>query len=121
MIEYKYPKIMLILIVLVFFTGSINAEVPGTMNYQSRLTDNAGNPVADSLYNVIFRIYDETNIKLWEESHQIATNDGLFSVQLGSNGSLLNANVFNHTECWLGVTVVYCSLLVKHILRGYSG
>jgi hypothetical protein len=105
MLIYKNPKLLLILIAFVFFTEPVDAGVPGTMNYQGRLTCEAGNPAADSVYNVIFRIYDETNAKLWEESHQIATSDGLFSVQLGSNGSPLNADVFNHSECWLGITV----------------
>ncbi|MEJ2703618.1 MAG: hypothetical protein P8Z79_14365 [Sedimentisphaerales bacterium] len=99
------PKLLLTLIVFIFLAGPIGAEVPGSMNYQGYLTNDAGNPVADSLYNVTFKIYDETNTKLWEESHQIATSGGLFSVQLGSNGSPLNADVFNHSECWLGITV----------------
>jgi len=105
MIKYKYPKMLLILIALILFTLSINAEVPSTMDYQGRLTNGAGNPVANGMYDVTFKIYDEINTKLWEESHQITTSDGLFSVKLGSNGSPLGADVFNHSECCLGITV----------------
>jgi hypothetical protein len=99
------PKFLLTLILFFCLAGFILAEVPSFMNYQGYLTDDAGSPVADSLYNVTFKIYDETNTKLWEESHQIATSDGLFSVKLGSYGSPLNADVFSHSECWLGITV----------------
>jgi len=105
MFSYINPKLLPALIMFILLAGSIGAEVPGSMNYQGYLTDDAGNPVADSIYNVTFKIYDETNTKRWEESHQIAVNDGLFSVQLGSNGSPLNSDVFNHTECRLGITV----------------
>jgi len=105
MFSYINQKLLLTIITFFFLAGSISAEVPGSMYYQGYLTDDAGNPIADSLYDVVFRIYDETNTKLWEESHQIITSDGLFSVQLGSNGSPLDADVFNHIECWLGITV----------------
>jgi hypothetical protein len=105
MSNYRIQKLLLTLIAFIFLAGSVGADVPGSMNYQGCLTDDAGNPVANDTYNVIFRIYDETNTKRWEESHQVATKGGLFSVQLGSNGSPLNADVFNHSECWLGITV----------------
>ncbi|NIS18103.1 MAG: hypothetical protein GWN14_06930, partial [candidate division Zixibacteria bacterium] len=105
MFNYSNQKSVLTVIAFIFLTVFIRAEVPGSMNYQGYLTDDEGSPVADSLYNVTFKIYDETNTKLWEESHQIATSDGLFSVKLGSNGSPLNADVFSHSECWLGITV----------------
>ncbi len=75
------------------------------MNYQGLLTDNNNNPVSDSSHNVSFKIYDETDMVRWEELHTITTINGLFTVQLGSNGSPLTADVFNHAECWLGITV----------------
>ena len=81
------------------------ADIPSTMSYQGRLFDNAGDPVADLEYDVTFRIYDGTDTVLWEESHLVATTDGLFTVNLGSNGSPLTADIFNHSECWLGITV----------------
>jgi hypothetical protein len=102
-----FYKTILILVTLslVFIMVPASAGVPGTMNYQGRLADAAGNPVADNSYNVVFRIYDESSTQLWEETHQITTSDGLFSVQLGSQGSPLTSDVFDHTECWLGITV----------------
>ncbi len=84
---------------------SVGAEVPNTMNYQGRLTDATGNPVADIPHSITFKIYDETSAVRWEESHIATTTDGFFSVELGSNGTPLTVDVFNCTECWLGITV----------------
>lgn len=81
------------------------AQVPSMMNYQGRLTDAAGDPVANEPHSVTFRIYDETYTQRWIESHIVTPTDGLFSVQLGSNGSPLADDIFDYLECWLGITV----------------
>jgi len=101
----KMPQFLLTVLLLVVFAVNVSAEAPGMMNYQGRLTDNAGEPVADVPHDITFRIYDETSTVLWEESHVITTTDGFFSVQLGSNGSPLTPDIFDHAECWLGITV----------------
>ncbi len=105
MVRFISFRITLTVLLLVAFIVSVNAEVPTIMNYQGRLTDNTGNPVPDTTHNVIFKIYDETSAIIWEESHTINTADGFFSVQLGSNGSPLTADIFDHSERWLGITV----------------
>jgi hypothetical protein len=105
MFRYITPRILLTLITFILLIGATSAEVPSSMNYQGYLADDDGNPVVDDTYDVVFRIYDETNAELWQESHQVSTVDGLFSVRLGSNGSPLNADIFDHSECWLGITV----------------
>jgi hypothetical protein len=38
--------------------SAIQADVPQLINYQGRLTDGSGVPVADGTYEVIFTIYD---------------------------------------------------------------
>ncbi|MBD3257905.1 hypothetical protein GF377_05690 [candidate division GN15 bacterium] len=86
-------------------TVSVSAEVPSTMSYQGRLADSSGNPVADTPHDITFRIYDEGSILLWEEAHTVTTADGLFSVELGSNGTPLTPDVFVSDECWLGIAV----------------
>ena len=105
MTRFIIPMVFLSTLILVVLGMSIYAEVPSTMSYQGRLTDTNGDPVADIPHNITFRIYDETSTVRWEESHTIATTDGLFTVQLGSNGSPLTVDVFNYAECWLGITV----------------
>jgi hypothetical protein len=105
MTRFIIPRVLSSALVLVILTVSIRAEVPSTMNYQGRLTDDAGDPVADMPHNITFKIYDETSTLRWEESHIVTTTDGLFSVELGSNGTPLTVDIFNYNECWLGITV----------------
>jgi len=105
MTRLTIPRIFSVTLVLVLITITIHAEVPGTMNYQGCLNDASGDPVTDGPHNVTFRIYDQTNVIIWEETHIVFTTSGLFSVQLGSNGVLLTPDVFSHAERWLGITV----------------
>ena len=60
--------------------------IPQMMSYQGRLTDASGVPVEDKLYAVRFRLYAEPTggMPFWEEEQQVRTQDGLFSVLLGS-------------------------------------
>jgi len=103
--RYRSMQLLFTILVFAFIPIAINADVPGSMNYQGYLTDSNGNPVADIPHNITFKIYDETSTMLWEESHILTTTNGIFSVQLGSNGTPLSGDVFNHAECWLGITV----------------
>jgi hypothetical protein len=105
MTGFARPKLLIAVLILMLSVLPVYAGVPGTMNYQGRLTDSSGEPVEDSTYSVIFRIYDESGVIRWQESQVVATANGLFSAQLGSSGSPLSADVFNHDECWLGITV----------------
>lgn len=98
-------RITLAVVGLLALAATASAEVPTLMNYQGRLTDPGGTPVANGSYEVTFRIYDEISVEHWSEVHNITTNAGLFSVQLGSNGSPLNNYEFNHAECWLGIQI----------------
>lgn len=68
--------------------------IPYKVNFQGRLTTNAGAPVADGLYNLQFRIYDASSSgnQLWietrETTNRVQVTSGLFSVQLGDVSSL---------------------------------
>ncbi len=86
-------------------SASVSAQVPSMMTYQGRLTDDVGAPLPNEPVNVTFRIYDQLSTQRWIESHVISPTDGLFSVQLGSNGSPLTEDLLTYDECWLGVTV----------------
>ncbi len=86
---------------------SISAQVPNTINYQGRLTDASGSPVADGAYLVKFIIYDAAvgGADLWNTGFQnITTNGGLFTYELGSNIAL-PAGIFDDTTRYLGITV----------------
>ncbi len=58
--------------------------IPWRMNYQGYLTDNAGNPVTDTL-NMGFTMYTAPvgGTELWGESLAVAVENGIFNVVLG--------------------------------------
>jgi len=101
MFKPRIPQILLstlLLLLLVFVTDS-NAIWPGLMNYQGRLTNNSGNPVADGSYDVTLKIY-QTSAALWTESHSVFTTNGFLSV-----GSPLPSWIFGLDPRWLGITI----------------
>ncbi len=80
------------------------SSVPNVINFQGKLTDNAGNPVADGTHSFVFRIYDGDVTQpgatlLWTEGGGgggpvlLTTSGGLFNHQLGSIADL-PANLF---------------------------
>jgi hypothetical protein len=63
------------------------AEVPSTMSYQGLLTDGAGTPVADGVYDLTLRLYDvpSDGAPLWTETQSaVPVARGIFSISLGS-------------------------------------
>jgi hypothetical protein len=60
--------------------------VPRMLSYQGRLFDGNGEPVPDTVYPVTFRLYTEPTggVYIWDESQNVHTDDGLFSVLLGA-------------------------------------
>ena len=103
-----YKKLSItIAICLAVALGSVFAVAPNTINYQGRLTNNAGDPVADGAVLVKFVIYDAPvgGAVLWDAGFQnISTVNGLFSYELGSNVAFPN-NLFADTVRWLGITI----------------
>jgi len=92
---------------LFFAVSSIFAVAPNTTNYQGRLLDNAGNPVADGGYSMRFVIYDAAvaGAIIWDAGFQnVNTIDGLFSYELGSN-VVFPSGLFADTLRWLGITI----------------
>jgi len=83
------------------------AGVPGTINLQGRFTDGAGNNVADGVYTVAFRIYDDAiaGNTLWSETLPVQVTDGLYAVRAGTT-SAIPADLFSSgANRYLGVTV----------------
>ncbi len=105
MLILSFSRVILSALLVVLFFGYAEGEVPGTMTYQGRLTDELGNPVPDGPHDVTFRIYNESETVVWEESYSVTTSEGLFQVELGSNGSPLTPDLFDNSECRLGITV----------------
>lgn len=72
-----------------WFVVAAQAEVPKTMAFQGRLTDQNGQ-LLDGTQTVTFKIYDAANAgtKLWEETQTVPVSQGLFSTLLGTVSSL---------------------------------
>lgn len=81
-------KRSLLTFIILLGAVAVGAEVPKTINFQGRLTDSGGVPVADSAYNVSIRIYATAGAPvgshLWADTYDIQTRNGYFEVALGS-------------------------------------
>ena len=82
----------------------------GTIAYQGRLADSAGNPITDTV-NMEFRLYDVAAggtalwSELWTGSNAVRVSDGLFNVMLGSLEPIPQDVVAGHDQLFLGITV----------------
>ena len=71
--------------------ASVGAAQPmDTFNFQGRLTQADGTVVTDGAYTVDFALYTVATdgAPLWQETQVVNTQDGLFTVQLGSSTPL---------------------------------
>ncbi len=91
---------------------AVSAATPAALNYQGRLTDSGGSPVADGSKSVHFVIYNDATASaaaniLWDSGPTtVTTTDGLFSVMLGAAPMTpLPDSLFADSSAWLGVTV----------------
>ncbi|MFO7651795.1 MAG: tail fiber domain-containing protein [bacterium] len=66
--------------------GPDAVTIPRLLSYQGRLADTTGRAVPDTLYAVRFRLYEQPSggTQFWEETQDVQTRSGLFSVLLGS-------------------------------------
>jgi hypothetical protein len=82
------------------------SDIPRTINYQGRLTDQNGNPLTDGIYGTTFTLYDATvnGTIMWSDTYSLQTKNGYFNIILGSNAAHpLNVN-FNQPY-YLGIAV----------------
>lgn len=84
---------MSVVVVVGMLVSVAFAAIPRLINFQGRLTDDAGNPVADESYNVAFTIHTDSlaGVQLWGEVQAITTQQGLFHVQLGQVNPLADS------------------------------
>ena len=84
------------------------SSIPGTLNYQGRLTDNTPQqaPVTASL-PMQFDLYDAATVgsSLWSETATVSVSGGIFSVALGSVSPIPPYIFANGTDRWLQVIV----------------
>ena len=88
------------------------SATPTTMNFQGRLLDATGVPVADGLYNMQFKLYDASTggTQLWTETRENSTPDyrvqvtnGLFTAKLGQR-TALSASLFSGSSVYFEIT-----------------
>lgn len=103
----KVTLLTAVLAILIAAKISPQSKIPQLINFQGFLTDSTGAPLADSTYNVIFRIHSDPTgpLALWSENQNVLTNEGLFSVQLGKVTPLDIDDIFFDSVKYLGVTV----------------
>ncbi len=81
-----------------------HAGVPELLSFQGRLSDAAGNAVADGDYSVVFRVHGQETggTALWEETQTVTVADGLCSVLLGGTTTL---DLPFDAQYWLAIEV----------------
>ena len=92
--------------VILFLCSLASADVPHMINYQGKLTTAAGGCLNDTV-QMTFSIYPDTlgSPADWTETqNNVVVKDGVFSVLLGSEVSIL-ASVFDGSVKYLGVKV----------------
>jgi hypothetical protein len=93
---------------LFFLWITFSFAAPNAMNYQGRVTDASGEPVADGSYLMEFWIYDaeiEGTALWWDVTQYVSVTDGIYNVTLGQGegyGSL-DAALFSEDNRWLEV------------------
>ena len=106
------PAISMILICFALWSGDAKAAttVPTTMNFQGRLLDASGLPVADGLYNMKFALYDQASggTLKWSEVRETTTRvqvtGGLFTAKLGE-ASAISASIFASGALYFEITL----------------
>lgn len=95
--------VLLLLLVTSLVLGA--ASVPNLVNFQGRLTDGSGNPVADGSHTVNFTLWTLPvgGSTVWTENTSQTTSSGLFTHNLGSI-TVLPATLFQtHDSLYLQV------------------
>jgi hypothetical protein len=101
-------KILCTMGIILTLSIFIQGQVPRQFSFQGILKDSLGNPVADDVYAIKFRIYDDStagNI-LWETSGfvPVQTSHGLFQHILGSTNPIPDS-LSRFPSQWVGITI----------------
>ena len=97
----------LVFFIYVIGTAAAFPDVPNHINYQGRLTDNGGQPIAGSK-SIKFKIYASPSgvDSLWSSGFQtVQVDNGLFEYKLGSNNDFPEGLFADDTPRYLGITV----------------
>lgn len=104
----KLSILILAVLSIVVLSAAAIAQPPRLINFQGRVLDAAGAPVADGNHTFDFRIYDDSaggNVVWSELSVTIATTDGLLTYALGTSSAIPTGMFASNPELYLAVTV----------------
>jgi len=94
-------------VALMLISSIALADVPPMINYQGKLLQPSGAPVADGTYSLGFAIHNIATggTALWSETNpSVQVKGGLFAVMLGSVVNI-PSSVFNNTSLFFGIKV----------------
>lgn len=110
----KNPSIHLLLTVLLAFAATTTVaqqtgalDVPRTISYQGLLTSGNGAPLPDGTYDITVALYaDESGTQpLWRNMYRTAVLNGIFNLNLGSDGLPLPDPAELNRPLWIGTSV----------------
>ncbi len=98
-------KLFFTLIMLVVLISISMANASQIINYQGKITDSDGEPVADGDYQIIFTIYDAGGASQWTSDVQdVPVSSGLFNYPLGSVIPIPD-DIFENPNLFLGIKI----------------
>ncbi len=100
----KYFGSILAIVLFIFSTNFVIAQIPQTLSYQGVLTNPNGEPYPNDTYMMTFRLYVTENggDALWAETDPVETNRGLFHTILGNQVNFEPIVKFDR-RYWLGI------------------
>lgn len=114
------PTHRLLILLIPIAAVLLAACVPLTpqFSHQGRLTDDAGEPVPDGDYEVVYRIYQVATegSAVYTDTQTVAVQDGLFTTSLGLTDEI-PADIFS-VPTWLDITVEGETLTPRQRLLG---
>ena len=90
-----------------FAQTASTTDIPRLISYQGLLAGTAGQPVANGAHMLTIRFYADSQgvgPAVWSDNFNVTTNNGVFSILLGSQIPLPTISVMNQ-PLWVGVTV----------------
>jgi|GEM_PF-1274518 len=92
------------IVLFLFLTIALQAQVPEKISYQGLLTDTNNTPIPDGNYNIVFTLYDaaQNGNAIWQESQSLDINGGLLNALLGD---VIPLNASFEQPYWLGIKI----------------
>jgi hypothetical protein len=117
----RFLTMLVAIITMIAMSASVHAV---RLAYQGQLSDGAGDPVADGLYLMQFRMYSEAGggTELWDSDYRtIQVTDGLFAYTLGDTVDVPAETFQNWSDVYLGIKVGTDPEMTPRIHLAYSG